>query len=340
MQYEPMQIEVARGAITESVHSVDVVVAEVEGPVGVWGQARRPILPRSAAKYLQAIPLLRSGAAEALAVSDDELALACASHSAEPAHLEAVAAWLHRIGFGADDLECGPDLPLDEKTRHRWLGEGRSPARLVNCCSGKHAGFLTVARHYGWDPHGYVEADHRVQRLVTEALEQFCQVDLAGAEPVGEGSLGHPGRFGVDGCGIPTWHLPLENLAGGMARLVRPDGLDPSTAAAAKRLVASVASRHFWVAGTNRFETRLAAAVEEAALFKSGAEGVFVAAFADRGLGVALKVRDGADRAASVAMAAVLADLGLLVGDAAEALTTDVVTNKAGQVVGQIGRAR
>ena len=306
--------------MVESVHQVDAVVADVHGSTLAWGDHERPTLARSGLKLVQALPLVRTGAADRFGVSDDELVLACASHNAEPGHVETVAAWLERIGLTPGALECGPALPRmpDDLTAH--LRAGRGPEAICNNCSGKHTGFLSVAMHLGHDPVGYLDPEHPVQQLVSEAVSRVCRFDLGGQTP------------GRDGCGIPTWSIPLDHLAGAMARLVRPEGLDQSWTAAAGRVAAAVPSRAWWISGSDRHEVLVTGRATEPVLIKAGAEGVFMAALPERGLGVAVKAADGAARAAEVAVSAVLAHLGALPED----VVAKPVHNVAGTLVGSV----
>lgn len=315
-----MRISVTRDPVVESVHHVDAVVADARGPQLVWGDGDRPTLARSGLKPIQALPLVRTGAAERFEVSAEEMVLACASHNAEPGHVSAVEAWLARIGLGPDALECGPALPGRDDDLARHLQAGRGPEAVFNNCSGKHAGFLTVAQHLGVDHRGYLEPDHPVQQLVTEVVSTFCRTDLADQVP------------GRDGCGIPTWSIPLAELAGAMARLVTPTSVDPSWDLATARVAAVVPSRAWWISGTGRHEVDVAERATEPILTKAGAEGVFMAALPERGLGVAVKAADGAARAAQVALSSVLAHLGVVPADA----VAKQVTNVAGRVVGSV----
>ncbi len=315
----PIAVELTRDVV-ESVHLVDAVVATVDGPVTVWGDASAPIIPRSAIKPIQVLPLLRTGAAEAFGVSDIEVSLGAASHSGQPDHVKAVAAWLERIGYSSGVLECGPDRPIHVPSADDLLATGIPFAPIHNCCSGKHAGFLTVCRHLGFDPAGYIERAHPIQELVTAAIEEFTEVDLSDA------------TNGADGCGIPTFTFPAHRLAHAMARLVTPAALDDVTAAAADRVVRSMSEHAWWMSGTDRAEDEFAEVASEPLVSKGGAEGVFMAALPERGIGIALKARDGAHRAADQAMAAVLANLDVLPA----AIAVDPITNKAGTVVGEI----
>ncbi len=318
-----MLVELSRGPWVESVHRVDAVVAGPNGRSTAWGDHDRPVIARSALKFVQALPLLRTGAADRYEVSDRELVLACSSHSGEPPHVEAVRSWLHRLGLDEGALDCGEDVPLGAEAAIEHHRHGRGPSPLLNCCSGKHAGFLTVARHLGVDPAGYIEPDHPVQLLVTEAVEQLTGQSLRGHEP------------GRDGCGIPAFAVPLVALADAMRKLVTPgqlSAIDEATRPAGARLIDAVVGQEFWISGTGRHEVTLGRQVTEPLLVKTGAEGVFMAALPARGIGMALKVADGAGRAAEVAISALLAELGVLGPEAVER----AIHNKAGTEVGRM----
>ncbi|MGH1489695.1 MAG: asparaginase [Acidimicrobiales bacterium] len=314
-----MHVELTRGAIVESAHRVDVAVVGTDGPLLTWGDVERPVIARSSLKFIQTLPLLRTGAAERFDVSQQEIALAASSHSGEKPHIEAVRAWLARLGLDASALECGSTVPLGAAAaieHHREHGE---PAAIINCCSGKHAGFLTVARHLDIDHVGYIEPDHPVQQLVTEAVAELTGEQLDEQTP------------GRDGCGIPTYGIPLNGLATAMARLVNPGRLEPATAAAAERLIDAAIGREFWVSGTGRHEVTLAELSTEPILVKTGAEGVFMAALPERGIGIALKVVDGAVRASEAAISATLARLGAIPEDEGRP-----ILNAAGLEVGRV----
>ncbi|MEM9133790.1 MAG: asparaginase [Actinomycetota bacterium] len=292
-------IEVVRGGVVESSHVIHAVVADRQGRLEAWGDRHRPTIARSAIKAVQALPLVITGAADAFDVTVEELALACASHSAETEHVAAVEAWLTRLGLGEDDLECGADVPLGIEAQRSFIRSGGEPHALLNGCSGKHAGFLTVHRHLGEPIEHYIDRDSAVQRLVTEATQVCTGFDLSSQRP------------GVDGCGIPVYAVPLQNLALSMARLVDPVDLPDVYAAAAPR-VTEAARRSFWVSGTGRTEHRIEEEATEPVLVKGGAEGMFMGALPERGLGFALKSADGSSRGAHAAVRAVLRHFGVL----------------------------
>jgi L-asparaginase II len=279
----PLTVELRRGPHVESRHLVHAVVADADGAVvQSWGDASRLTHPRSAVKPIQALPLVETGAADACGVSDVELALACASHEGEPGHVEAVEAWLARIGCTASDLECGVEA-------------GRSPTAAANNCSGKHAGFLTVARHLGLPTTGYVRPDHPVQELVRAALAETTHTAL------------DPAEAGIDGCGIPVHPVPLRALAAAGAGFGAPDGWPAHRAAAAQRLRTAMVAHPWHVAGTGRLCTDLLAAAAGDVVVKVGAEGVQLATLPNLRLGVAVKVEDGSRPASEVALGHVLA---------------------------------
>jgi L-asparaginase II len=320
---DPIAVLVWRGDRVESRHRVAYAVADVGGNLlHHEGDVLRPVLPRSAVKPLQALPLIESGAARRFAVSRRELALACASHGGEAMHTEAVRAWLERLGLDPSALECGAHAPTHEPTARRLVADHEAPTALHNNCSGKHAGMLTLALHLGAPVAGYIQPGHPVQQRVSAILAEMSGM-----------SLPPPA---VDGCGIPTHAMPLANLAVAIARLADP-GLAPGRAEACAQIRAAMAGHPELVAGSGRACTRIMAAAP-GLLVKTGAEGVYVAALPARRLGLALKVADGAARAAVVALMALLAKLGAL--DAAAAALADLaapmIQNHAGRVVGRI----
>jgi len=314
----PAQVELTRADVVESTHIVDIVVTDREGSFESWGDPDRPVIPRSAIKSVQALPLITSGAADEFHLSDDELALACSSHSAEADHVAMVRSWLGRIGLNEQSLECGIDHPINPAAASAAILDGCATASVFNCCSGKHTGFLTTAVHMGEETAGYIHRDHPVQQRVEQAVSQMIGVDLSD----------HVN--GVDGCGIPVFAIPLMNLALAMSRLVDPADLPDDLAAACRRLSAVLPSRSHFVSGSGRTETLLEAAASEPLIAKSGAEGVFMAALPDRGLGITLKARDGANRAAEQAIWGVLDRLGAL----SEPPGDTPITNKAGVLAG------
>jgi L-asparaginase II len=324
----PILAEVVRGEMVESRHHAAVAVVDAHGGiVHAWGDIDLPIYGRSAIKPLLAIPLIETGAADRYKLGAAEIALATASHNAEPRHVETVTAWLHRIGLGIEDLECGPHYPTREKFLHAMLRAGEEPTRAHNNCSGKHAGFLTTAVHVGEPTRGYIQYEHPVQQRLLGILEQ-----MSGCK------LGDVPR-GIDGCGIPVIAIPIANTAFAMAQMADPHHLGKERAAACTRILAAMMAEPFMVAGTDRFCTQVMTAIPGKAAIKTGAEGVYCGALPEQGLGICLKVTDGAGRAAEVVMGQVLRHLGVIDEETAETLAatlTPTVKNWAGTPTGQV----
>jgi L-asparaginase II len=296
----PFNVEVTRGEMIESRHRV---LACVRGGVHLdAGDTGKLIYPRSAIKPLQATVLIESGAATAFGVTDAELALASASHSGEERHVATVRAWLARIGLSDADLECGV---------HAVAGVAR-PTAAHNNCSGKHAGFLTIARHLGAPTKGYIQPDHPVQRLVMAKVAATAGAKLADAPR------------GIDGCGIPVFGIALAELAVAIARFAA------SAETAEARVRAAMAKEPFLVAGSGRFTTKVIEATKGSVLIKEGAEGVYCGAIPARGIGIAVKAEDGAGRAAAAAMGHILRTLG-----AYESEET-LLRNHAGREIGRV----
>ena len=323
----PVLAEVTRGDMVESRHRASLAVVDVTGRVILSaGAFEAPVYGRSALKPLQALPLIETGAAEAFALSDAEIALACASHSGEPRHIEAVSAWLERIGCTAADLECGPHLPYDEAATAALQRAGGEATALHNNCSGKHAGFLSVARHTGAPTEHYIRYDHPVQQRVLGVLESMTGLDLTAAPR------------GIDGCGIPVVAIPLGNMALAMARLADPRDQPEARQAACARIIKAMTAEPFMVAGSGRYCSRALEHLAGRAVIKTGAEGVYCGALPGQGIGFAIKADDGAARAAEAVVGQVLKRLGVL-DEADETLLVQSVHNRAGVATGEVRAA-
>ena len=297
----PALVEAWRGNAVESRHRGSLAVVDADGGVlAALGDIDLPVFPRSAVKVLQALPLLESGAAARFGLTGAELALACASHNGEEPHARTAAAVLAKAGLDVSALECGTHWPLQDLATRALAAAGQVPSALHNNCSGKHAGFVCLGCQLAGDraPRGflagYVKPEHPVMRAVTAALQAATGYDLRHAPA------------GTDGCSIPTYAVPLRHLARAFARVGTGIGLSPGHAAAARQLRQAVAGAPFMVGGSGRFDTRLMERFGERVFCKVGAEGVYCAALPQRGLGVALKIDDGAARGCEVAMATVV----------------------------------
>ncbi len=322
-------IEVTRGPVVESRHEGIAAIVQPDGAVvASWGDIDSLILPRSANKPIQAMAFVESGAVERFGLGNEHIALACASHSGEKRHVETVQAWLAKVGLSEADLECGTHAPRLQGTIEELARAGRMPTPAFNNCSGKHSGFLTTAVQYGEPTKDYIKYNHPVQRRLREIMTDLCGTD-ANAFP-----------YGTDGCGIPTLATPLKSLARAMASMADPSRLSNKHAEAAGRIRAAISAEPFMMAGTGRFCTRINAALPGVAQIKTGAEGVFCGMLPTLGFGVAIKMWDGAARAAEVAMATLLDHLGVLPASQREEIMHPPVKNVVGLLVGEMRPAK
>jgi L-asparaginase II len=320
-----LDVVATRGADIESRHRVhaavvgdgDVLVASVHDPrlVSSW---------RSCAKPFQIMPLLESGGFDELGWGDDQLALACASHGGEPEHVALAQEMLNDIGLEEGDLACGPHDPLSSRGMKLLRDSGARLTRLHNNCSGKHAAMLARAQTAGWHTYGYERREHPVQKCCLEACAAWAGMP--------EREIGQA----IDGCGVVAFALPLENMARAwsrLARAVRDADEIPS------RIVHAMSTRPFLVGGTDRFDTVLMEETNGRVVAKIGAEGVHSVAIPEQGIGFAVKVDDGAQRAQFPAVLRVLqlfdALPSTLPGRLEEFLRRPL-RNTRGEVVGEV----
>ncbi len=284
---DPVLVELVRDGVVESRHRGRVLVLDASGAVSLaLGDVQALVLPRSASKPVQATAMHGLG----LELEGELLALAAASHSGEPRHLDGVRRILASVGLSEDDLTCPAAWPLDEQVRLAYARRGLEPAPVAMNCSGKHAAMLATCRANGFSLDGILRPEHPLQQAVTATIEQLADERVR--------------HVGTDGCGAPLHGLSLL----GVARMYRTMALAPAGAPAAA-VLGAMRAHPTWVSGTTREEARLMA-VFPGLVLKLGAEGVFAGVLPD-GRSFALKVSDGATRAASVLMAGVLTAMGL-----------------------------
>jgi L-asparaginase II len=290
---EPLRVAVRRGAILESVHEVHAVAVRGGDMVAAAGDASLATSLRSSAKPFQALPLAR--AYERL--SDEQLAIAAASHYGTPLHVEAVRSLLAATGGREEELECG-------------LQKGRPPEPVFHNCSGKHTGMIAVCRANGWPVAGYRRPDHPLQRLLLDEI-----ADAAEVEP-------DEVVTGIDGCGVVAFGVPLRRAALGFSRLEEVDG--------GERIAAAMRANPALVGGEGATDSELMRA-QPGAVAKGGAEGL-MCVLAPDGTGLALKVADGSSRALRPALAAFGADFGLALPEFAEV----TVPNAHGEIAATV----
>jgi L-asparaginase II len=289
-----ISVAASRGTFVESVHEVHAVAVHDGAVVAEFGDAALQASLRSSAKPFQALPLVRARDD----LDDADVAIASASHRAEPEQIEAVRRLLAKAPATEDDLELG-------------LQEGRPPKRIFHNCSGKHAGMLAACRARGWETHGY--------RLAGHPLQDEIHAEVAAAADVDAAEL----ATGVDGCGVVCFALPLERVAFMFSRIEQRGGGD--------RVATAMRAHPRLVGGAGQVDT----ALMEAApgwIAKGGAEGLLCAA-GPGGVGVALKTLDGSFRALRPAVPLVLRAVGVELPDDFGHVE---VRNSRGEVVGEL----
>jgi len=304
----PVLVDIWRGDAVESMHRGAVAVVDSSGnSLLTIGDVKRPVFSRSAIKFLQALPLLETGAADHFELTDQHIALACASHNAEHEHVQLVEQWLKRIGCDESHLECGAHMPMGKAARIALSASGKQATRAHNNCSGH-------------------TREHNAQQRWFDVLESM-----------GGMSVEHS-PWGYDGCGIPTLAMPLHNIALALARF--SDGTNASDVRkeAIERIKQSLTAHPFFVAGTNRLCTEIMKRHAPQVFVKVGAEGFYTAVVPERGIGVAIKLDDGSLRGSEVVLGAILGKLGVLSDDAYKDLQQYIspeMKNTRGVVIGR-----
>jgi L-asparaginase II len=315
------RVVVTRGGFVESVHRVHAVAVDPAGAVVARvGDPEAFAFLRSAAKPLQALPLVEDGVADAIGLTGEELALCCASHNAEHRHVELARSILAKAGCGEADLECGPHLPIRESTAVEVLRGGTELMPIHNNCSGKHGGMLALARAHGWPTAGYGAHEHPVQKRMRD---EICRWTGIGPDAL---------TLAVDGCGVTTYGMAISDLAGAFVRFAG-GGAGPG------RVIEAMTEYPFMVAGTDRLCTALMAVEGDRLFCKTGAEGVYAAGLRDGSMGFAIKVEDGARRASEAVLVDFLDALGCLTPKGREALAgyrAPPVRNTLGEAVGEV----
>lgn len=276
-----------RSGFVESRHRGSVVALEGDGSLALSvGEVAEPMFPRSAVKPVQAVAMLRAG----LQLDGELLALAAASHSGEPFHVDGVRRLLAGAGLDESSLRTPPDWPLDDAVRLATIRAGGEPTPAQMNCSGKHAAMLATCVTAGWPTDDYRAVEHPLQQRIRATLEELTGESVAAT--------------GVDGCGAPLFAVSLTGLARAFAALVRAALGTPE-----RRVADAIRSHPEWTSGSTRDEAALMRGVP-GLLAKVGAEAVYALAL-DDGRAVALKLEDGSQRARPAVVVAVLRRLGV-----------------------------
>jgi L-asparaginase II len=332
---EPL-VEVRRGGITESRHRGHIVAVVPDGQiVALLGAPETVTYLRSSAKPHQTIPLIASGAADRFGFDEKEIALACASHSGEPIHVEVVTSMLNKIGLEPDALKCGVHEPFSVEAARDLKAKGEEPTVLQNNCSGKHAGMLALALHLDAPIETYNQSDNPVQLAIGDIISQFSGISIQDI------------AVGIDGCGVPVFGITVKAMALMYARMVSPPAeFDEKTKAACARIVSAMMAHPEMIGGTkDRLDTEIMQAGSGRLVSKVGAEGVYTVGVLPceewpKGFGLALKIEDGDDhRARPVVVIESLRQLGILADESLEAVARYAffpIRNRGGDVVGEV----
>ncbi len=323
----PLSVQINRNGFKESYHQVDVAVCDADGSVVLgMGDLNSIIFPRSAMKPLQSIALIElvKTLEDIPEFSEAEVALICASHNGERLHTEAVQGLLGKFDISIDELVCGAHWSMHEETMVSQVRSMDEPHKVHNNCSGKHAGMLILSKLISGKTFGYENLTSAAQQQILGTLEFMTGLDL----------MSYP--HGIDGCGAPVFSAPLGNWARAFALFAGGGDLPDARHEACQRIRKSIAAEPLFIAGQGRACSVINAVYGEAITVKTGAEGVYSAAFHELGLGAAVKTRDGNKRGAEVAIGVVIRALGYPIKEPVMSFFRPKLINWAGDVVGDI----
>jgi len=318
MKQGPLVVDILRGKIVESSHLIDAVVLDSKNQViAEYGDSQRPVFPRSAIKMIQAIPFVESGAAEHFQLSEDFLALACGSHQGEEQHTVRIKIWLEKLGKNENILACGPHYPFDEIAKFSLIQEHLKPSRIHNNCSGKHCGIISTSIFLKENPSNYQSYDHPAQVRLRNTLTRLSGINFDQAP------------WGIDGCGIPTYAVPLMATTRALNNIFQSEsGL---------KILNAVKKFPEMISGSHGFCSEIIKKSLGKSIAKGGAEGVYSAFIPEAGVSFALKTRDGAHRAAELSTIFLLSKFGGLSESQTLELqlsTSAIIKNWAGDKVG------
>ena len=315
-------VEVTRSDFIESIHYGTAVLINSDGKIlKEWGNSNILIYPRSALKPIQSLNLYKDGVAETINVSDELIALTTASHHAETIHQEMVNNWLKKMNLNENHLSCGPAWPLNEKYQLEAYSKYKTKRKIFHNCSGKHCGHLAVCNYKNLPIKNYQKKDHPIQKDFIQLIEDLSKYKIK--------------NVGVDGCTLPNPLIPLKKFAFATAQLADYKKLNDHSAIA-KRIYNSCTKFPEIAGGSRSINSILTKLSNGKAFFKNGAEGVFVAIIPEQKSALAVKIVDGASRAAEVAIAGLISELNIINSDQIEKIKKRAVENSAGKVIGTI----
>lgn len=338
--YEPL-VELTRGGIVESIHLGALAAVDSDGILlAAFGNSDMVSFPRSSMKPFQALPLVENGGMEAFGLTDEELAIICASHAGTNEHVRVLKSIHQKVGLQLSDLQCGVHWPIDKETTFQMRLLGETPDSYRHNCSGKHSGMLTQAKLLEQSLDDYLTPVHLVQQNIRRAVSSMCGIhrdDMI---------------FGVDGCSAPVYAMPLSSFAWAIARLVDPVNLDEERQIACQRITSAMIAYPEMVAGPGQLDSVLMQVMSGKVIAKGGAEGyqligVMPGAIAEnsKGIGIAFKIADGdpSRRATQRIVVEMLTALGFEAEMASEVFASfnqPILRNFRGIEIGNIRLAR
>ncbi|MCJ7696664.1 MAG: asparaginase [Anaerolineaceae bacterium] len=306
-------LQLSRGDVVESIHYGAFAIVTRSGElVASQGNPGTLSFPRSSMKPLQTLAFLERNGDLFYDLTQEEVAIMCASHSGTDRHIDVIKSMHKKIGLGESDLLCGTHWPIDKKTTAEMRARNELPTAYRHNCSGKHSGMLAHAKMRGLSLSDYLSSDHPVQKAILSVVAEMCDLHQEDIQ------------IGVDGCSAPVFALPLQNFAMAIANICDPVDLEPERASACKRITTAMTSSPFFIAGPGRLDTLLMEALGNSVISKSGAEGyqiigIMPGAFGQGSpaLGIAIKMSDGdqGQRAVSAITIYILKSMGLLAED-------------------------
>ena len=313
-------VEVTRNDFIESIHYGAAVLIDSDGKIlKEWGNSNILIYPRSALKPIQSLNLYKDGVAEALNLPDNLIALTTASHHAETIHQKMIDHWLKKMNLNENHLSCGPAWPWNEKDQFEAYLRYKTKRKIFHNCSGKHCGHLAACSYKNLPIKNYQNKNHPIQKNLIQLIEDLSKYKIK--------------NIGVDGCTLPNPLIPLKKFAYAAAQLADYKKLNENSATA-KRIINSCIKFPEITGGSKSINSILTKLSHGKAFFKNGAEGVFVAIIPTLKSALAVKIIDGARRAAEVAIAGLISELKVIQNDQIEKIKKSPVKNSAGQIIG------
>ncbi|MFZ5981644.1 MAG: asparaginase [Candidatus Zixiibacteriota bacterium] len=296
-----LAVKVYRGEVIEALHYAVIAVLDCNGDLTHYlGDPEMHFMTRSVVKPFQAMPLIITGGADRFGFSTREIAITCASHIGTDEHRKTVKYNLELAGNKPEDLQCGTHLPIYMTMEKLYPTQGEDKDPLRHNCSGKHSGFLALARFLGEDIKKYLNPDSKTQTLVKQAVSAMCEY------PVDKIAVG------IDGCSAPVFAIPVKNLALGFKKLASSEGHNEAYTQAARRIREAMTTYPEMVSGKGRFDYEIKTSFPGNAVCKVGAEAIECIGFVDPPIGICVKILDGNPRALGPVCVEVLRQLGII----------------------------